>query len=155
MRLSLRYFIKGMLIGLLLLPLEFTFLSFSFNPVHAQDSNLREEIRSETVDIRDELRDMPCEEDGRESCARSPYPRPSHREPCIDGICRSPQPSFQPSPGPSDQPGVSPSPSPGDNGNGGDNGDDGVNGDDNGDDGNGGVGEGITPAVLGLSFTGS
>lgn len=145
MKIILKEFLKGMLVGLLFLPLEIALFSIQVEPVKAQE-DLRDTIRSQITDPRDS-RDRPCEDDPRKSCAR---PIPTHRpSPEPTG---SPQPSE--SPGPSVQPSPSPSPTNGTGGNGGDDG----NGGDGGDEGNGGDngngGEGA-PQVLGLSFTSS
>jgi len=120
MKLILKNFLKGLFLGMLLLPLEFALLSMTSRPVKAVD--LREEIRSQITDPRDIRGDAPCE-DGRETCGR---PTPTHRpspEP-QPSVGPSPGPSVGPSPQPSPQvspsPGASPSPSPGVGGNGGD-----------------------------------
>lgn len=112
MRIILKDFLKGILLGLLFLPLEFFLLSSVTQPVQAQD--LREEIRSQVSDPRDIRGAVPCEIDPREGCAR-PIPRESAApQPSVQPSAQPsapPQPSPEPSPpGPSVPPGVSPSP---------------------------------------------
>lgn len=95
MNIYLKSFLKGIVIGMLFLPLEFAVLSLEVRRVQAQD--LREIIRSQVSD----LRDRPCDEDPRQSCSR---PIPTHRpEP-------TPEPSGQPTPTPTPIPGVTPTP---------------------------------------------
>jgi hypothetical protein len=108
----IKSFLKGILIGLLFLPLQF-FLFFNTDLVKAQD--LREELRSQAELLREEIRgEIPCADGSSESCSRSTPERPEHREPC--GGClpsTPPQPSPSTGPGPSIQPTPQPSSQPG------------------------------------------
>lgn len=107
MKLILKDFFKGIFLGMLLLPLEFSLLA---QPVKAQ-GGLREQIRSQIFDPRDIRGDQPCEE-GREGCGR---PIPTHR-PSPGPSQPSPEPQSSPEPpGPQPPPSASPeaSPSPG------------------------------------------
>ena len=108
-------FLKGIFIGILVLPAELLFLSV-YHPVLAQE-NLGDQIRSQVSDPRDirstapDPRDtvtQPCEIDPREGCAR-PVPRPSEQPPA-SAPAQSTAPSSAPSAAPSTGPQVSPSP---------------------------------------------
>ncbi len=119
----LKGFIKGLIIGLCIWPLEFNVLN---NISFVQAQNLREELRFQAEELRQEIRgDAPCADGSGESCSRETPSRPEHREPC--GGCLpsvtpqpspsiGPGPSIQPTPQPSSQP--SPSSAPGVGGNG-------------------------------------
>lgn len=165
----MKNFIKGLLIGMLFLPLEFAVLSLEIRSAQAQ--NLGDEIRSQVSD----LRNRPCYDDPRQPCSNrlipthrpEPTPQETPTPPPNGPSPTPPLPSATPVVSPS--PGVTPTPTPPIGGNGeecdddkeccdDDDCDDDCDGDDCGDhevrviieDKRGGG-----PQVLGLSYTGS